>query len=41
MNTHQHYTFAFHDEFIEAIAEGIWFDVTDPARPLPSPPRIR
>lgn len=24
--THQHYLFVFHDDFVEVIAEGIWFD---------------
>jgi hypothetical protein len=37
LDTHQHYTFAFHDEFVEAIAGGIWFDVADSARPFARP----
>jgi len=37
--THQHYTFQFHDEFAEAVAEGIWLDLADPARPYGRPAR--
>lgn len=37
--THQHYVFAFHDEFAEAIAEGIWLDIADPDRPYARPAR--
>jgi hypothetical protein len=37
--THQHYVFEFHDEFAEAIAEGIWLDIADPARPYARPAR--
>jgi len=37
--THQHYAFEFHDEFAEAIAEGIWLDIADPARPYARPAR--
>ena len=37
LETHQHYLFTFHDEFIEAIAEGIWFDLADRADPLAAP----
>ena len=37
LETHQHYTFAFHDEFVEAIAGGIWFDMADSARPFARP----
>jgi hypothetical protein len=37
--THQHYVFQFHDEFAEAIAEGIWLDIADPARPYARPAR--
>jgi hypothetical protein len=35
--THQHFVFAFHDEFVEAIAEGIWLDIPDQARPYDRP----
>jgi hypothetical protein len=38
-DTHQHYVFQFHDEFAEAIAEGIWIDIADPARPYATPAR--
>jgi hypothetical protein len=31
LETHQHYAFQFHGEFAEAIAEGIWLDLVDPA----------
>jgi len=34
LDTHQHYLLSFHDEFVEAIAQGIWFDKPDPDRPL-------
>ncbi|MFD0631665.1 hypothetical protein [Catenulispora yoronensis] len=38
LDTHQHYLFSFHDQFVEAIARGIWFDKPDPDKPLvPSP----
>jgi hypothetical protein len=37
LETHQHYTFQFHDEFAEAIAEGIWLDLADPAQPYARP----
>jgi hypothetical protein len=37
LETHQHYVFKFHDEFVEAIAEGIWLDIADPARPYDRP----
>jgi hypothetical protein len=37
MGTHQHFVFAFHDEFVEAIAEGIWLDVPNQARPYDRP----
>jgi hypothetical protein len=33
LETYLHYVFQFHDEFVEAIAEGIWLDATDPCRP--------
>jgi hypothetical protein len=36
--THQHFVFQFHDEFAEAIAEGFWLDIADPARPHAQPP---
>jgi hypothetical protein len=39
LETHQHYVFQFHDEFAEAIAEGIWLDIADPARPHARPAR--
>ena len=35
--THQHFVFAFHDQFVEAIAEGIWLDIPDQARPYDRP----
>jgi hypothetical protein len=38
-DTHQHYVFQFHDEFAEVIAEGIWLDIADPARPYATPAR--
>lgn len=38
-DTHQHYVFWFHDEFAEAIAEGIWLDIADPSRPYARPAR--
>lgn len=34
LEAHQHYVFQFHDEFAEAIAEGIWLDAADPAQPF-------
>lgn len=37
LETHQHYVFQFHDEFAEAIAEGIWLDIADPGRPYDRP----
>jgi hypothetical protein len=37
LETCQHYVFEFHDEFIEAIAEGIWLDVADRSRPFDRP----
>ena len=37
LDTHEHYIFQFHDEFAEVIAEGIWFDLPDPARPYARP----
>jgi len=39
LETHLHYVFAFHDELVEAIAEGIWLDVADPSRPFGRPER--
>jgi hypothetical protein len=39
LKTHQHYVFQFHDEFAEAIAEGIWLDTADPAQPYARPAR--
>lgn len=38
LDTHQHYLFSFHDHFVEAIAQGIWFDKPDPDKPLVPPP---
>jgi hypothetical protein len=38
LDTHQHYLFVFHDEFVEAIAEGIWFDLADRDDQLAAPP---
>ncbi len=32
--THQHYLFRFHDEFVEAIAQGIWVDQVPPSDPF-------
>jgi hypothetical protein len=37
LDTHQHYLFAFHDEFVEAIAEGIWLDLADRDDPCALP----
>lgn len=37
LDTHQHYLFQFHDEFIEAIAEGIWLDHADSNSPFAQP----
>jgi hypothetical protein len=37
LDTHQHYLFQFHDEFIEAIAEGIWLDHADRSDPFGPP----
>ncbi|GIH14958.1 hypothetical protein [Rugosimonospora africana] len=37
VETHRHYVFVFHDEFIEAIAKGIWLDVADRADPCGPP----
>lgn len=37
LETHLHYVFQFHDEFAEAIAEGIWLDAPDPSRPFDRP----
>lgn len=34
LETFQHYVFEFHDEFVEAIAEGIWLDAADRSRPF-------
>lgn len=33
LDAYQHYVFQFHDEFAEVIAQGIWLDRADPARP--------
>jgi hypothetical protein len=32
LEDYQHYLFEFHDEFVEAIAKGIWLDLPDPSR---------
>ncbi|GIJ30593.1 hypothetical protein Vqi01_57550 [Micromonospora qiuiae] len=37
LETHQHYLFAFHDEFVEAVAEGIWLDLVDRDNPFTVP----
>jgi hypothetical protein len=37
LETHLHYVFQFHDEFVEAIARGIWLDTADPSRPFDRP----
>lgn len=37
LGTHGHYLFAFHDYFVEAIAEGIWLDIADRADPFAPP----
>jgi hypothetical protein len=37
LDTHRHYLFVFHDEFVEVIAEGIWFDIADRAEPFAPP----
>lgn len=34
LETHQHYLFRFHDEFVEAIAEGIWVDTVPASDPF-------
>lgn len=34
---YHHYLFTFHDQFVEAIAEGIWLDKPDPLRPRDVP----
>lgn len=34
LETHQHYLFRFHDEFVEAIAQGIWVDTVSPSVPF-------
>jgi hypothetical protein len=34
LETHQHYLFRFHDEFVEAIAQGIWVDTVSPSDPF-------
>jgi hypothetical protein len=37
LDRYDHYLFSFHDEFVEAIALGIWFDKPDPAGLLSRP----
>jgi hypothetical protein len=37
LDTHRHYLFVFHDEFVEAIAVGIWLDLADRANPFAPP----
>lgn len=37
IGTHRHYLFVFHDEYVEAIAQGIWFDEPDAADPRSLP----
>ncbi|MEV0722599.1 hypothetical protein AB0I37_07455 [Micromonospora purpureochromogenes] len=37
LDTNRHYMFVFHDEFVEAIAEGIWFDIADRDNPFAPP----
>jgi len=37
IGSYHHYLFRFHDECVEVIAQGIWFDVPDPARPSALP----
>jgi hypothetical protein len=37
LGTYLHYVFQFHDEFVEAIAQGIWLDAVDPSRPFDRP----
>lgn len=34
LETHSHFLFRFHDEFVEAIAEGIWLDTASAADPF-------
>jgi hypothetical protein len=34
LDTHRHYLLMFHDEFVEAIAEGIWLDRADRDAPF-------
>ena len=38
IGSYRHYLFVFHDEFVEAIAQGLWFDRPDPADPQSLPP---
>ncbi|MEY9891719.1 hypothetical protein ABIA31_005387 [Catenulispora sp. MAP5-51] len=37
LETYRHYLFVFHGEFVEVIAQGIWFDRPDPADPSALP----
>jgi hypothetical protein len=37
IESHDHYLFRFHDEFVEAIARGIWLDEPEAARPFARP----
>ena len=37
IESHDHYVFTFHDEFVEAIARGIWLDKPEAARPFSLP----
>jgi len=37
LDAYQHYVFLFHDQFVEAIAQGIWFDTPDPSAPMAPP----
>lgn len=34
LDTHEHYLFRFHDEFVEAIAAGIWLDLAPESDPF-------
>ena len=37
VESHDHYVFSFHDEFVEAIARGIWLDKPEAVRPFSLP----
>lgn len=37
LETYLHYVFVFHDDIVEAIAQGIWLDAADSSRPFGRP----